>query len=68
MNKLTMMRENYKTDEDFNLALGNAVRFFADNDYQMKCYWDDKDIGVFVIEFDYQDVGLSGWELVWEKI
>lgn len=68
MNKLTMMRENYKTDEDFNRALGNAVRFFADNDYQMKCYWDDKGVGVFVIEFDYQDVGLSGWELAWEKI
>ena len=42
--------------------------FFADNDYQMKCYWDDKGVGVFVIEFDYQDVGLSGWELAWEKI
>ena len=47
MNKITMMRENYKTIGEFAVALGNIIGFLADNDYQMKCYWDDKGVGVF---------------------
>lgn len=68
MNKITMMRENYKTIGEFAVALGNITGFLADNDYQMKCYWDDKSVGVFVIEFDYKDGNLSGTDLVWEDI
>ena len=68
MNKITMMRENYKTVGKFSVALGNIISFLADNDYQMKCYWDDKGVGVFAIEFDYKDGDLSGNDLVWENI
>lgn len=68
MNKITMMRENYETVGEFAVALGNIIGFLADNDYQMKCYWDDKGVGVFVIEFDYKDGNLSGNDLVWENI
>lgn len=52
-NTFVLDRSKFKTKEEFNTAIGNAIRMFTDADYQVKAYWDDIGVGIFVIEYDH---------------
>lgn len=52
-NSFVLDRSNFKTKEEFNSTVGNAIRMFTDAGYQTKAYWDDIGVGIFVIEYDH---------------
>lgn len=55
VNELTVCRDEYKSQEDFENAIKKAVMVLLENDYIMTVKYDDKDLGVVVIHYNYAD-------------
>ena len=66
INRFTLQRENFSSDEAFAQEVGRATMMFANAGYQMKTYWDDKGLGIFIIEYAwrYPEFGIG---LDWHK-
>ena len=57
VNCLTVCRDSYNTQEEFENAVKKAIMVLLDNDYIMTVRYDanDKELGVVAIEFNYAD-------------
>lgn len=52
VNELVVVREEYKTQEDFENAVKDAIMVLLNNDYIMTVKYDDKGLGIVVIEYN----------------
>lgn len=60
VNTITICKDQYKTQEDFENAIKKAVMVLLDNDYIMTVRYDEPGLGILCIDFDYADEQLGG--------
>lgn len=53
VNQIVINKENYNTTEDFENAIKKAVMVLLDNDYIMTIKYDEKGLGIVVINYNY---------------
>lgn len=51
VNDITICRDKYKTREDFENAIKSAVMLLLDAEYVMTVRYDEKGLGIVVIEY-----------------
>lgn len=58
VNQLTVCKDDYKTKEEFENAIKDAIMLLLNNNYIMTVKYDDcdKELGVIVIEYNYADL------------
>lgn len=54
-NSLVICRDNYKTKEDFENAIRDAVMLLLDAEYIMTVKYDEKGFGIVAIEYQYDN-------------
>lgn len=59
INSIVVCRDEYKTTEDFENAIKKAVMVLLENNYIMTVRYDDKGLGIVVIEFNSNDLQLG---------
>lgn len=67
VNKLVICQSEYETKEAFENAIKTAVMLLLENDYAMMIRYDDKGLGIVVIEYDYSDMELCEYIPRWLK-
>lgn len=55
VNELVICRNNYTFPEEFECAIRDAVMLLLDAEYTMRIRYDDKGLGIVVIEFNPAD-------------
>jgi hypothetical protein len=55
VNTITICRDTYKTQEDFENAIKKAVMVLLDNEYIMTVRYDEPGLGIVCIEFENGD-------------
>lgn len=53
VNRLVVSKRNYKTNEDFENAIKDAVMVLLKNSYTMVVRYDEPALGVVCIDYDY---------------
>ena len=56
VNQLVVCKDDYNTKEEFENAIKDAVMVLLNNNYIMTVKYDEKEMGVVVIEYDYADL------------
>lgn len=59
-NKVTVCKQNYKTNEEFENAVKQIVMWLINNDYILTIKYDDKEYGIVWIVFDYANEEYGG--------
>lgn len=67
VNNITVDRSKYQNEHDFWDEVGNLIRILSNLGYTISARWDagDKNLGIFVIEFDYEDPQLASRFNTW---
>lgn len=67
VNCLTVCRNSYNTQEEFENAIKRAIMVLLDNGYIMTVKYDlrDKELGVVVIDYNYADESFGGYYPHW---
>ena len=52
INELVICRENYKTAEEFEESIKKAIMLLLDNEYIMTVRYDEKNLGIVIINYD----------------
>lgn len=55
VNQIVICRNKFNSQEEFENAIKNAVMVLLDNDYIMTVKYDEKGLGIVVIEYNYGD-------------
>ena len=55
INCITICRDTYKTQEDFEDAIKKAVMVLLDNNYIMTVRYDEPGLGIVCIDYNYAD-------------
>lgn len=53
INEIVICKDEYKSQEDFENAIRDAVMVLLNNNYIMTVNYDEKGLGVVVIEYSY---------------
>lgn len=53
INEIVICKDEYKSQEDFENAIRDAVMVLLNNNYIMTVKYDEKSLGIVVIEYDY---------------
>ena len=59
VNTITVCRDTYKTQEDFENAIKKVVMVLLDNEYIMTVRYDEPDLGIVCIDFEYDDQSIG---------
>ena len=59
VNSIVMCRDRFSSQEEFENAIKRAVMVLLENDYIMTIRWDEKEMGILVIEFEDDDISLG---------
>lgn len=59
VNNITICRDTYKTQEDFENAIKKAVMVLLDNDYIMTVRYDEPGLGIVCIDFENADENIG---------
>lgn len=65
VNQLVVCNDDYKNKEEFENAIKDAILVLLNNNYIMTIKYDDKELGIVVIEYDYADVGIGTPYPIW---
>lgn len=65
VNEIVICKSNYATERDFQDALRDAVMLLLNNDYILTIRNDEKGLGIFVINFDSDDLSFGGLYPYW---
>lgn len=60
VNQLVLCRSNYESSSTFNQAMIEAIRVLLENDYIMTIKYDEKGLGIVVIDYEDNDPALGG--------
>lgn len=55
INNITICRDTYKTQEDFENAIKKAVMVLLDNEYIMTVRYDEPGFGIVCIDYSHDD-------------
>ena len=55
VNELVICKEDYESKEEFESAIKDAIMVLLNNNYIMTVRYDDKGLGIVVIEYNYAD-------------
>lgn len=77
VNSIVICRDKYKSQEEFENAIKDAVMVLLSNDYIMTVRYDEKSFGIVAIDYNYGDESFGDaypywlmpeeWEnIVWE--
>lgn len=55
VNEITLSKENYEDDFEFEYAIKDTIMTLLKNDYVMTVRYDDKQIGVVTIQYNPED-------------
>ena len=55
VNAMTICRDTYKTQEDFENAIKKAVMVLLDNNYIMTVRYDEPGLGIVSIDYNHDD-------------
>ena len=59
INNITICRDTYKTQEDFENAIKKAVMVLLDNEYIMTVRYDEPGLGIVCIDFEHDDPSIG---------
>ena len=59
VNTITICRDTYKTQEDFENAIKKAIMVLLDNGYTMVVRYDEPGLGIVCIEFETDDQSIG---------
>jgi plasmid replication initiation protein len=65
INSIVICKDEYKTKEDFENAIKDAVMVLLNNNYIMTVRYDEKGLGIVAIEFNYADQSLGDTYPYW---
>jgi hypothetical protein len=65
VNQIVICRDNYNSANEFKTAIADATMLLLNNDYIMTIRYDEKGLGIVVIEFDYNDMSFGGLYPYW---
>ncbi len=54
-NQLVICRDKYKTQDEFENAIKNAIMLLLDAEYIMTVNYDEKGFGIVLIEYEHDD-------------
>ena len=55
VNNITICRDTYKTQEDFENAIKKAIMVLLDNEYIMTVRYDEPGLGIVCIDYEHSD-------------
>ena len=67
-NSIVFCKDKYETETDWELAIGNAVMMLLNADYIMTVRYDEKGLGVVVIEFEHDERSYGGAYPYWLEL
>ena len=67
-NEITILRDEYSSQEEFENAIKKAVMVLLDNNYIMTVRYDDKGLGIVVIEYNHSDRALGSEYPYWLSV
>ena len=59
VNRITICKDQYKTQEDFEDAIKKAIMVLLDNGYIMTVRYDEPGLGIICIDFDHDDESIG---------
>ncbi len=65
VNQLVICRDKYKTQDEFENAIKNAIILLLDAEYIMTVKYDEKAFGHVLIEYECDNVSLGGQYPYW---
>ena len=65
VNRLTICRDNYKSEEEFKNAISTAVNLLIDAEYVLVIQYDEKGLGIVTIDYSYADRSLGAPYPLW---
>ena len=65
VNRITICRDKYKTQDDFENAIKRAVMLLLENDYIMTIKYDEPALGIVCIDYNYADHSFGADYPVW---
>ena len=65
VNRLTICRDNYKSEEEFRNAISTAVNLLIDAEYVLVIQYDEKGLGIVTIDYSYVDRSLGAPYPLW---
>lgn len=55
VNRLVLCKEDYKNKDEFENAIKDAVMLLLNAEYIMSIKYDEKELGIVLIDFNYAD-------------
>ena len=55
VNEIVICKDDYKTKEEFESAIKDAIMVLLNNNYIMTVRYDEKALGIVAIEYNYQN-------------
>ena len=55
VNEIVICKNDYKSKEEFENAIRDAIMVLLNNNYIMTVRYDEKGLGIVVIEYDYSN-------------
>ena len=65
VNRLTICRNNYKSEEEFRNAISASVHLLIDAEYVLVIQYDEKGLGIVTIDYSYADRSLGAPYPIW---
>ena len=65
VNNIVICKKNHKTDKEFRKAISKAVDLLLEEDYVMVVRYDEKGLGIVVIEYSEADPSYGAPRPVW---
>ena len=65
VNRITLCRDRYPSQEEYENAIKRAVMVLLENDYIMTIRWDEKGLGILVIEYETDDRAVGAPHPYW---
>ena len=65
VNRITLCRDRYSSQEEFESAIKRAVMVLLENDYIMTVRWDEKGLGILCIDYEYDDQSMGASYPMW---
>lgn len=55
VNSIVIVRDKFESEEAFKNAIKDAISVLLENDYIMTVRYDDRELGIVVIDYNYRD-------------
>lgn len=65
VNRLTICRDKYKSEEDFRNAINTSVNLLIDAEYVLVIQYDEKNLGIVTIDYSYANGSYGTPRPVW---